>query len=201
MLKYLLAVAVAVLVAQDTRAEVHTIFGFTMGMTQQQVEDQLLPNESEFECHDVDWCTATYLPYGFEDADMYHFFFGKHGEGLYSIIASFECKDDSYGYDVRKVYGEIKADLSGAYGKPREVDYIAHDSLWKDKRYFVMSLKEGHRRLASLWKRLSEGPLADRNLYNVILQAVYREGPEVQITFNFENRMAVEAAKRKARKF
>ena len=195
MLKYLLAVAVAVLMARDTWAEAPTIFGFAMGMTRQQVEDRL-PKKSDFECSG-DRCNAAYLPHGYEKAGLYSFYFDKHGEGLYRIVVVFDCGRDDYGNKTIGVYGELKADLSGIFGEPDEEEYIADSPLFP---LFPEYIESGERKLRAQWDHLPEGPLADRNLAEIGLLAHRYEGKVmVGIIFSFENQEAVEAAKRKAR--
>ena len=195
MLKYLLAVAVAVLLAsagcrsarQDTRAEAHTVLGFTMGMTQGQVKGQLpwrwwFKEENEFKCRG-DECIATNLPHGFEYADWYVFLFGENGEGLYQIGVVFDCEGDGYGYKTRSIYGRIKADLSGVFGEPHQEEYIADSP---PLPIFSDYIESGERKLLARWGQqgelgkallkiwespLLESPLADRSMESPLLES------------------------------
>ena len=200
MLKFFLAVVMVIGVAGQVQAE-NTIFGLTMGMTQKQAESQMT-SESEFTCLSVEHCHASFLPYGFDEADLYVFYFGKNGEGLYTIAVVFESKDDNYGFDVKKVYREIKSDIQPVYGIPDEVDDIVATSIWDEPQDWIQSLKVGHRQLMSIWESSSSKTLEDRKLSRVVLRAsFFNRLPSVNLGFVFENKEAVENAKRKARKF
>lgn len=169
-------------------------FGFSMGMSLDELKQA---------CGGVE-------PEHMEDDDVYYVFpikkhpFFKHyfalvdgDKGLYCISAvSDEISTNDYGTEIQNAFSEIKERISKTYGRPRMIDEIAEDSLWKDDKYWIYSLADGARTYAAFWKSSAKNELKD-DLTAVSIYASAEKYPQtgwIVLEYEFNNMQAVQDA-------
>ena len=68
-------------------------------------------------------------------AFQYYFMRITPVQGLAWIKAvGVNTQTNPYGYELKGAFDEMKAKLQNIYGKPELVDFMMHDSIWKDAR-------------------------------------------------------------------
>ena len=86
----------------------------------------------------------------------YYLVFVDNNKGLYCIRAiSTEIKTTQYGTELKSFFHEMTERLSKTYGKPKIYDEIKEDALFKRDEWWMMSLSDGSRTLASVWNESS----------------------------------------------
>lgn len=124
-------------------------FGLSMGMTLDDLAeacDGAEPIHIEDDCYYV-------FPVKKHPLFKHYVAFVDDDEGLYLIRAvSDDISTNRYGTEIQNTFAEIKERVSKTYGRPRIIDEIASDTLWKDDKYWLKALAEGSRTYAAIWK-------------------------------------------------
>lgn len=104
----------------------------------------------------------------------------------------------AYGEGVITELRKIESALTMKYGKPSDkFDFLNEGSIWKQPRYWTMSLFKGERVLASAWSKTKGDKLPD-NLQSIGIKAVSVDSvdPEkifILVTYEFDNFKEVSA--------
>ena len=166
-------------------------FGLKMGMTIEEIAEQC-EEEPSYVKEDV------YLvkPMKKHPLFTYYAVYVNEKTGLYQIRAisdSMSCND--YGTEIQNAFNSVKDRIAKVYGKPRIINKIASDSLWKDDKYWFQALKDGARQLSAIWGEKTT--LAD-NLISVALDCTADTGAfsydkaHLVLYYYFENANSVE---------
>ena len=109
--------------------------------------------------------------------------------GLCQIRAVGKSIDtDSFGIALKSKYEELSDSLSSIYGKADKNDFLISGSIWKEPKYWMMSLDKKERFLSAEWKGTKEKPLKN-NLISVSIEA-RADGSEkgyIFLQYNFTN--------------
>ncbi len=168
-------------------------FGFSMGMTLDdltQACDGVEPEHMEDDCYYV-------FPVKKHPLFKHYVAFIDDDKGLYCIKAvSDEISANDYGTEIQNAFSEIKERISKTYGRPRMIDEIAEDSLWKDDKYWVYSLAAGARTYAAFWKSSAKNELKD-DLTAVSIYVSAEKYPQtgwIILEYDFNNMQSVQDA-------
>lgn len=93
-------------------------------------------------------------------------------------------ENDDYGSKVRAEYDKLKDLLAKKYGNPQEYDFLRAGSIWKESKYFAMSLYTDQRVLESYW--LLEG-------YSIALKVQSLGSAETYVVLSYEHTPTVQA--------
>jgi len=93
-----------------------------------------------------------------------------------------------YGFELKATFDEMKEKLQKIYGKPKLVDFLMHDSIWKDARDWMQALQSGERRLFAQWENKG-GAQLPANLQSVFLYAEAQDSYSgcIIIEYAFDN--------------
>ena len=122
-------------------------FGLKMGMTIDEIAEQC-EEEPTFVKDDI------YLVKPIKSHPLFSYYavYVNEKTGLYQIRAisdSMACND--YGTEIQNAFNSVKDRIAKVYGRPRIINKIASDSLWKDDKYWFQALKDGARQLSAIW--------------------------------------------------
>ena len=122
-------------------------FGLKMGMTIDEISAQCEEDPS-FMKDDV------YLinPKKSYPLFSYYAVYINQKVGLYQIRAisdSVTC--NKYGTEIQNAFNSVKDRIAKTYGKPKIIDKVDSNSLYKDDNYWFHALKEGSRQLSAVW--------------------------------------------------
>ena len=168
-------------------------FGLSMGMSLEdlnEVCDGTEPKHIKDDCYYV-------FPLKKHPLFKHYVAFVDNEKGLYCIKAiSDDIQTNNYGSEIQNAFAEIKERVSKTYGKPRIIDEIASDTLWKDDKYWVSALADGARTYACIWESSSKNKLKD-DLTDVSIYASAQRVPQmgwIILEYNFNNMQAVKDA-------
>lgn len=168
-------------------------FGLTMGMSLDDLAeacDGTEPKHIENDCYYV-------FPVKKHPLFKHYVAFVDSDKGLYCIKAiSDDIQTNNYGSEIQNAFAEIKERVSKTYGKPRMIDEIASDSLWKEDKYWVSALADGARTYACIWESSSKNKLKD-DLTDVSIYASAQRVPQIGwiiLEYDFNNMQAVKDA-------
>lgn len=168
-------------------------FGLTMGMSLDELAeacDGAEPKYIENDCYYV-------FPVKKHPLFKHYVAFVDSDKGLYCIKAiSDDIQTNNYGSEIQNAFAEIKERVSKTYGKPRMIDEIASDSLWKEDKYWVSALADGARTYACIWESSSKNKLKD-DLTDVSIYASAQRVPQmgwIILEYDFNNMQAVKDA-------
>ena len=168
-------------------------FGLKMGMTIDEITeacDGAEPKHIENDCYYV-------FPVKKHPLFKHYVAFVDSDKGLYCIKAvSDDIQTNNYGSEIQNAFAEIKERVSKTYGKPRMIDEIASDSLWKEDKYWVSALADGARTYACIWESSSKNKLKD-DLIDVSIYASAQRFPQIGwniLEYDFNNIQAVKDA-------
>ncbi len=83
----------------------------------------------------------------------YYLVFVDNNKGLYCVRAiSTEINTSRFGTELKSFFYDMTERLSKAYGKPKIIDEIKKDTYLKSDEFWLMTLSDGSRALASLWE-------------------------------------------------
>jgi len=122
-------------------------------------------------------------------AFQYYFMRITPVQGLAWIKAvGVNTQTNPYGYELKGAFEEMKAKLQKIYGKPELVDFLMHDSIWKDARDWMQALQSGERRLFAQWENKGNAQLPS-NLHSVFLYASAQDSysGSIMIEYAFDN--------------
>jgi len=122
-------------------------------------------------------------------AFQYYFLRITPVQGLAWIKAvGVNTQTNPYGYELKGTFDEMKAKLQNIYGKPELVDFMMHDSIWKDARDWMQAIQSGERRLFAQWENKSNTQLPS-NLQSVFLYASAQDSysGSIIIEYAFDN--------------
>ena len=122
--------------------------------------------------------------------------------GLCQIRAiSKDIHTNSFGYQLKSSFDEMKDALTEVYGKPLLMDTLMAGSIWRDSKDWMMSLRQKERYLSVAWTSSASSPLK-YNLSEIEMDARATSSDEgyymLQYTFNNWN-VCESEAKAKAR--
>lgn len=133
-------------------------FGLSMGMSLDDITEACEgaePRYIENDCYYV-------FPVKKHPLFKHYVAFVDNEKGLYCLKAiSDDIQTNDYGTEIQNAFAEIKERVSKTYGRPRMVDEIASDSLWKDAKYWVDALADGARTYAAIWESSPKNKLND----------------------------------------
>ncbi len=168
-------------------------FGFNMGMTLEDIKEACEgaePKHIEDDCYYV-------FPVKKHPLFKHYVAFIDQEKGLYCLKAvSDDIKTNNYGTEIQNAFAEIKERVSKTYGRPRMIDEIASDSLWKDDKYWISALSDGARTYAAIWESSVKNKLKD-DLTDVSIYASAQRAPQVGwiiLEYDFNNIQAVKDA-------
>lgn len=168
-------------------------FGLSMGMTLDDLTEACDGADLE---HIEDDCYYVF-PVKKHPLFKHYLAFVDDDEGLYLIRAvSDEISTNDYGTEIQNAFSEIKEHISKTYGRPRMIDEIASDTLWKDDKYWLRALAEGSRAYAAIWESSAKNELKD-DLNNVSIYASAKNYPQtgwITLEYDFNNMQAVQDA-------
>ena len=122
-------------------------------------------------------------------AFQYYFLRITPVQGLAWIKAvGVNTQTNPYGYELKGAFDEMKAKLQNIYGKPELVDFMMHDSIWKDARDWMQAIQSGERRLFAQWDNKGNTQLPS-NLQSVFLYASAQDSysGSIIIEYAFDN--------------
>lgn len=107
--------------------------------------------------------------------------------------------DDRYGESVRKVFGEIRSQVSATYGNSDLFDHLRRGALWRDSRDWVMAVKQNERSYQASWGVESRATLKNR-VKEILLSAVALDSDTsyLHLQFRFDNYAACDAERKSA---
>lgn len=146
-------------------------FGFERGMTKAQVISLVGKSAVKEDSDGVLELTSAPKPH--PDIDDY-FLMISPAKGLVKILAVGKTiESNQAGDQVRSKFKDLKQALVARYGAPApDWDFVHTGSLFKEDRYFMMSLKEKERTLAAAWEFSSssdglQNALVEANALNI----------------------------------
>ncbi|MDF2096121.1 hypothetical protein [Aquibaculum arenosum] len=96
--------------------------------------------------------------------------------GLVRVMGTSEhFGEDSTASTARRLYDQVKRQLTQVYGSPQENEFVS-DSVWAEERDFCSALANGERSHASLWERGVHG--LDSDIQRIFLAVVSDDGYE-----------------------
>jgi len=127
-------------------------FGLKMGMTIEEIAEQC-EEEPSFVKDDI------YLVKPIKKHPLFSYYavYVNEKTGLYQIRAisdSMTC--NAYGTEIQNAFNSVKDRISKTYGKPRIINKLSSDTLWKDDKYWFEALKGGARQLSAIWGEKTE---------------------------------------------
>ena len=162
-------------------------FGLKMGMTLDEIAEQCEEEPSYLE-NDI----YIIAPVKKHPLFEYYGVYVDEKEGLYQIKAiSDTITCNKYGTEVQNTFHSIKDRIAKTYGKPKIIDKVDVNSLFKDDDNWFYALNEGSRNLSAVWGEKTELP---DNLTGIVLDCVassYGKGQLVLYYF-FKNAYSVE---------
>lgn len=168
-------------------------FGLKMGMTLDEITEACSgskPIYVENDCYYV-------FPVKKHPLFKHYIAFVDNEKGLYCLKAiSDDIQTNDYGTEIQNAFAEIKERVSKTYGRPRMIDEIASDSLWKDAKYWVDALVDGARTYACIWESSAKNKLKD-DLIDVSIYASAQRVPQIGwiiLEYDFSNMQAVNDA-------
>lgn len=168
-------------------------FGLSMGMTLDDLAetcDGAEPIHIEDDCYYV-------FPVKKHPLFKHYVAFVDDDEGLYLIRAvSDDISTNRYGTEIQNTFAEIKERVSKTYGRPRIIDEIESDCVFKDAEYWVYSLADGARAYAAIWESSAKNELKD-DLTEVSIYASAKNYPQtgwIILEYKFNNMQAVQDA-------
>ena len=162
-------------------------FGLKMGMTIEEIAEQC-ENEPTHIKDDI------YLvqPIKSHPVFSYYAVYVNEKTGLYQIRAiSSSITTNKYGTELQNTFNNVKDRIAKTYGKPKIIDTLDSESIFKGNEYWFYTLKEGSRQLSAIWGEKSK--LAD-NLVTVALDCAaesYDKG-QLILYYYFDNTSSVE---------
>ena len=57
-----------------------------------------------------------------------------------------------YGIDIKSAFEEMREKLERIYGRPENIDFLMHDSIWNEPRDWMQAVENGERTLAAKWE-------------------------------------------------
>lgn len=168
-------------------------FGFSMGMSLDDLTeacDGVEPEHIEDDCYYV-------FPVKKHPLFKHYLAFVDDDEGLYLIRAvSDDISTNRYGTEIQNAFSEIKERISKTYGRPRIIDEIESDCVFKDDRDWLRALAEGSRTYAAIWESSAKNELKD-DLNNVSIYASAEDYPQtgwIILEYEYNNMQAVQDA-------
>ena len=162
-------------------------FGLKMGMTIDEIAEQC-----EEEPVHIEGDAYIIKPVKKHPLFEYYAVYVNENGGLYQIRAiSDEIKCNNYGTEIKNAFSNIKDRIAKTYGRPKVIDKVDMNSLFKDDEYWFYTLKEGSRELHATWGEKTELP---DNLAGIVLDCVassYNKGVLV-LYYYFKNADSVE---------
>ena len=166
-------------------------FGLKMGMTIEEIAEQC-EEELTFVKDDI------YLAKPIKKHPLFSYYavYVSEKTGLYQIRAisdSMTC--NKYGTEIQNAFNSVKDRIAKTYGKPRIINKIDSESIWREDSYWFHALKDGARQLSAIWGEKSE--LAD-GLSRVALDCVadnsafHWEDAHLVLYYYFNNANSVE---------
>ena len=162
-------------------------FGLKMGMTIEEIAEQC-ENEPTHIKDDI------YLVQPIKSHPVFSHYavYVNEKTGLYQIRAiSDSITTNKYGTELQNTFNNVKDRIAKTYGKPKIIDTLDSESIFKGNEYWFYTLKEGSRQLSAIWGEKSK--LAD-NLVTVALDCAaesYDKG-QLILYYYFNNTNSVE---------
>ncbi len=127
-------------------------FGLKMGMTIEEIAEQC-EEEPSFVKDDI------YLVKPIKKHPLFSYYavYVNEKTELYQIRAisdSMTC--NAYGTEIQNAFNSVKDRISKTYGKPRIINKLSSDTLWKDDKYWFEALNDGARQLSAIWGEKTE---------------------------------------------
>lgn len=146
---FLLLLAMMAPLWAQTDAKSSGPFGLEAGMTKEEVIRLLGPNAIE----ETDGPIITFrkAPKPHPDFDFYMLTFSPKS-GLVKITAAGKTiVTDGAGTQVQSAFKEIEQALIPLYGLPEIIEWVSPDTIWKEPRYWMMSLLKKDRKQEDFW--------------------------------------------------
>ncbi|PKB87514.1 hypothetical protein A8A01_24150 [Ewingella americana] len=144
-------------------------FGLDAGLSKKNIED-MTGEDLKPVANSADLYTSESLPKKNADFEAYGLLISPN-TGLCQIRAVGKSIDtDSFGIALKSKYEELSDSLSSIYGKADKNDFLLSGSIWKEPKYWMMSLDKKERFLSAEWKGTKGAPLKN-NLISVSIQA------------------------------
>nr|WP_318660782.1 hypothetical protein [uncultured Treponema sp.] len=168
-------------------------FGLKMGMSLEEVTEAcngVEPVLIERDCY-------SFTPVKPHPLFRYYYIFVDPQEGLYFIrVATDDINTNRYGTEIKNCFSEIKGRIEKIYGKPRVVDSVDPNSIYKDDEYWFKSLEEGARRYSAIWESSPTKELKDDLNFVGIMAKAYGYSYDfvgyIRLEYCFLNAQAVE---------
>lgn len=138
-------------------------FGLKMGMTIEEIAEQC-ENEPTHIKDDI------YLVQPIKSHPVFSHYavYVNEKTCLYQIRAiSDSITTNKYGTELQNTFNNVKDRIAKTYGKPKIIDTLDPESIFKGNEYWFYSLREGSRQLYAVWGQNTS--LAD-NLDTVVLE-------------------------------
>ncbi|AZL65101.1 hypothetical protein NY414_04915 [Enterobacter hormaechei] len=162
-------------------------FGLDVGLSKKNIED-MTGEDLKPVANSADLYTSASLPKKNAEFEAYGLLISPDA-GLCQIRAVGKSIDtDSFGIALKSKYEELSDSLSSIYGKADKNDFLISGSIWKEPKYWMMSLDKKERFLSAEWKGTKEKPLKN-NLISVSIEA-RADGSEkgyIFLQYNFTN--------------
>lgn len=103
--------------------------------------------------------------------------------GLCKILAfSGPIRTSAYGSEARDAFAGIEKALQQKYGAGEQFQFLPHDSIWKDDRYWMMGLLKKEREHSTFWKQ----PANTDHIQAISLKAAAINAESIVLTLNYE---------------
>lgn len=166
-------------------------FGLKMGMTLDDIKEACNGEEPMYAGNDC---------YYFSPAKKHPYFrtyiaFIDDEYGLYCLKAiSNDISTDRYGKEVKNEFADIKERIAKTYGKPKIIDKLEPDYLYRDEKYWLTGIEEGGRTYAASWQSSTKNQLKDDLDYVLLYTSAksYKNIGWITLQYNFSNKKAVE---------
>ncbi|MEL3909032.1 MAG: hypothetical protein P1P64_08525 [Treponemataceae bacterium] len=169
-------------------------FGFKMGMTLDEIADVCGGSEPKHFKNNIFYI----LPEKTHPLFDYYAVYVDENYGLYCIKAmSSEIKSNRYGREIQNAFTEVTDRIAKVYGKPKIIDELDPNSIYRDDDEWLYAFQDGSRILAAVWEKSNKMPLKD-NLMYVCVQASpiksYLDEGIIVLEYTFANISAVIAS-------
>ena len=120
-----------------------------------------------------------------KDTRFAHFYITPE-DGLLKIMFTWHIQTNSYGYNAKEKFNELRDILKKKYGEGKTIDYLNYGSLWDEPRYWMMGLLKGDRRLVWI-----QSDFADSNKWNLStvglrVEAINQEKASLALNYEYQ---------------